>query len=112
MSFIAQICDAATVGSCRKPPTDRHDFNGDGKSDIAWRDSSGNAAVWLMNGAQVSQSLGVGNVSTAWSIVGTGDFDADGKGDVLWQDTNGNVAVWLMNDILWHDTSGNIAICL
>src|SRR5262249_41144518 len=23
-----------------------HDFNGDGKSDIAWRDNSGNAAVW------------------------------------------------------------------
>ena len=31
-----------------------HDFNGDGKSDIAWRDTGGDVAFWLMNGAQVS----------------------------------------------------------
>jgi hypothetical protein len=29
------------------------DVNGDGKSDILWRDTSGNFAVWFMNGAQV-----------------------------------------------------------
>ena len=28
-----------------------HDFNGDGKSDILFRDSLGDTAVWLMNGA-------------------------------------------------------------
>jgi hypothetical protein len=55
------------------------DFNADGKSDIAWRDTSGNAAVWLMNGAQLTQSAGLGSAPTTWSIVGTGDFDADGK---------------------------------
>ena len=31
-----------------------HDFNGDGASDIAWRDTGGNTAVWLMNGAQIA----------------------------------------------------------
>jgi hypothetical protein len=40
------------------PRTKSHDFNGDGKSDVAWRDTSGNAALWLMNGAQVLQSGG------------------------------------------------------
>jgi hypothetical protein len=28
------------------------DFNGDGNTDIRWRDISGNVAIWFMNGAQ------------------------------------------------------------
>ena len=64
-----------------------HDFNGDGKSDIAWRQSGGAAAVWLMNGAQVSQSGGLGTVPTNWQIVGQRDFNGDGKHDWLWRDT-------------------------
>jgi serralysin len=47
------------------------DFNGDGKSDILWRDTSGNVVVWLMNGGTVSSSLAVANVPTAWTIQGT-----------------------------------------
>ena len=27
-----------------------HDFNGDGASDIAWRDTAGDVSMWLMNG--------------------------------------------------------------
>jgi hypothetical protein len=46
------------------------DFNGDGKSDLLWRDSSGNVTVWFMNGTQLSQSAGVGNAPTVWSIQG------------------------------------------
>jgi hypothetical protein len=53
--------------------------------------------VVFLNGTQVTQSAGVGNVSIVWSIVGTGDFNSDGKGDILWSGTSGNVAVWLMN---------------
>jgi hypothetical protein len=36
-------------------------------------------AIWFMNGTQITSSAGVGNVSTAWSIIGTGDFNNDGK---------------------------------
>ena len=36
-----------------KSVTVAHDFNGDGKSDIAWLDTSGNVAIWLMNGTQI-----------------------------------------------------------
>ena len=76
-----------------------HDFNGDGKSDIAWRDTSGNVAIWEMNGTTVlnPNTAGVGNVATTWSIVGTGDFNGDGRWDILWSDTTGNVAIWEMN---------------
>jgi len=69
--------------------TATHDFNGDGKSDIAWRDTGGDVAIWLMSGTQVlnPNTAGVGNVATSWSIVGTGDFNGDGKWDILWHDS-------------------------
>jgi hypothetical protein len=76
---------------------DTHDFNADGKSDIAWRDTGGNAAVWLMNGATLLQSGGLGSAPTTWSVVGQRDFDGDGKSDWLWHDTSGNVAMWFLN---------------
>src|SRR5262245_23674771 len=43
-----------------------HNFNGDGKSDIVWRQTGGTTAIWLMNGAQVTQSAGLGTVGTSW----------------------------------------------
>src|SRR5229473_1678208 len=76
------------------------DFNGDGKSDILWRDTSGNVAIWEMNGTTVlnPNTAGVGNVTTNFKIAGSGDFNGDGKSDVLWRDTTGgNVAIWFMN---------------
>src|ERR1700722_7405013 len=37
-----------------------HDFNGDGYSDVLWRDTSGNDAMWLMNGGTISSNLQLG----------------------------------------------------
>jgi hypothetical protein len=76
-----------------------HDFNGDGKSDIAWFDTSSNIAIWLMNGTTVTNyptSL-VGTVPGQWGIVGQRDFNGDSFADLLARDTNGNVSIWLMN---------------
>jgi hypothetical protein len=77
--------------------TQTHDFNGDGMSDILWRDTSGNVAMWLMNGATVGTSSGVGGAPGVWSIAGQRDFNGDGNADLLWHDTSGNVAIWFMN---------------
>jgi hypothetical protein len=79
--------------------TATHDFNADGSSDVLWRDTSGNVAMWEMNGTSVlnPNAAGVGNVPTTWSILGQRDFDGDGYSDILWHDTSGNVAIWLMN---------------
>ena len=76
-----------------------HNFNGDGFSDIAWRDSSGNIAIWEMNGTTIlnPNSSFVGKVPGQWAIVGQRDFNGDGKADLLWRDTSGNVAIWEMN---------------
>jgi hypothetical protein len=74
-----------------------HDFSGDSKSDIAWRQNTGAAAIWLMNGAQVLQSAGLGTIATNWSIVGQRDFNGDTKHDWLWRDSSGNTAIWFLN---------------
>ena len=77
--------------------TNTHDYNGDGKSDIVWRDQIGDAAVWLMNGATPASAGGFAGVPTTWSIVGHRDFDGDGNYDLLWRDTSGNTAIWFLN---------------
>jgi hypothetical protein len=75
-------------------------------SDIVWRDTLGNTAIWLMNGAAVSSAGGLGNVPTAWSMVLTGDYDGDGKSDLLWRDLSGNTAIWFMNGVSVSSSGG------
>jgi hypothetical protein len=79
----------------------RNDVNGDGKADLVWRHmSSGEVAIWLMNGATIASSGFLGGVSLAWEIAGTGDVNGDGKADIIWRNGNtGTVAVWLMNGL-------------
>jgi hypothetical protein len=101
------IGDASGIGAAWvfvQPPslahkTNTHDFNRDGYSDIAWRDTSGNTEIWLMNGTTITNgsSSFVANVPTNWSIVGQRDFNGDGYADLLWHDTSGYVAIWEMN---------------
>ena len=48
------------------------DFDGDGRSDILWRNTvTGDIAMWFMNGVTLASGAGVGNVSTDWVIQGT-----------------------------------------
>jgi hypothetical protein len=74
-----------------------HDFNGDGFSDLAWRNTGGNAALWLMDAVAVLQSTALGAVPTMWSIAGTADFNGDRMSDILWNDANGDISIWFMN---------------
>jgi hypothetical protein len=68
---------------------------------------SGNTAIWLMNGSQISQTGGLGNVPTNWVVAETGDFNGDGKGDILWRDNgSGNTAIWFMNGVQISLTAG------
>ncbi len=81
-------CQAATA-----------DFNGDGKSDVVWRQSStGAVVVWLMNGSEIETNSLVATPGLEWQIATVGDFNGDGKSDVVWrQSSTGAVVVWLMN---------------
>jgi hypothetical protein len=78
----------------------KSDINGDRKSDIIWRRSSGEVYAWLMNGTGGSG----GALSTVpdanWKIAGVGDYDGNGKADILWRHAvTGQNYVWLMNGI-------------
>ena len=102
----------ATIASWIVEPSNRCDFNGDGKTDILWRNkSTGQNVVWLMNGTALSSYVWIDTVAdTNWEIVGTGDFNGDGKTDILWRNkSTGQNVVWLMNgtalsSYVWIDT--------
>ncbi len=129
------------------------DFSGDGRSDVLWRSTSGQTALWTMNGSTITSSASLTtagiavNPDPSWSVTGVGDFNGDGASDILWRNTSGALALWSMNgaaiigsgfvtaggtavnpdpswsvagigdfngdrmsDILWRNTSGGLAL--
>ena len=67
------------------------DFNGDGKSDILWRNDNGQI-VCLADERFAAPSASVCRRSgNDWHIVGTGDFNGDGNDDILWRNDSGFV---------------------
>jgi hypothetical protein len=91
--------------------TDTHDFDANGASDIAWRNSAnGQFAMWMMSNGQMSSGAGISQVPSIWSVVGTRDLNGDGHADVLWLDQNGNLGSWLMNgtNVLSQIGLGNV----
>ncbi len=73
------------------------DFNGDGLSDILWRNTNGDTGIWLTNANGSYSSIDFGTVDPSWSIQAVGDFNGDGKADILWRNTDGEVGEWLSN---------------
>lgn len=73
------------------------DLNGDGRSDILWRNDNGTIGEWLgqSNGGFSGNANVAYVVSTDWKIAGVADFDGDGRADILWRNDNGAVAEWL-----------------
>jgi hypothetical protein len=74
------------------------DFNGDGRSDILWRNDSGQLSEWLgtANGGFTDNGGTVNNVvAAAWHVQGIGDFNGDGRSDILWRNDSGQVSDWL-----------------
>jgi hypothetical protein len=44
------------------------DYNGDGKSDVLWRNANGDVDVWLMNGATIGSAVNLGVIPSSWSV--------------------------------------------
>ncbi|BAZ39064.1 Integrins alpha chain [Calothrix sp. NIES-4101] len=90
------------INDINKPPIQRrkHDFDGDGKADILWRDQiTGENAIWRINDFQLRDAAFITPVPDPnWKIVTTGDFNGDGKADILWRNyLSGENAIWMMD---------------
>ncbi|MBF0337947.1 MAG: DUF1566 domain-containing protein [Nitrospirae bacterium] len=78
----------------------KHDFNGDGKADVLWRNTkTGDVAIWLMDGAKMNGGGFIARGMAAdWGVKAIGDFNGDGKADALWQNTStGDVYIWIID---------------
>jgi len=77
------------------------DFDGDGHSDVFWRNTGfGNDAIW--RSANSATAMAAPTVSDQrWQVVATGDFDGDLKSDAVWRHSATGA------NVLWR--SGNAA---
>jgi len=74
-----------------------HDSNGDGKTDILRRHTSGALIMSLMNGASVVGSADSGIVPPDWTIVAIGDFNGDRRAGLLLRHASGVVSIWFID---------------
>jgi hypothetical protein len=101
---LLKFADVTLVGAAKTPA----DFNGDGTSDILYRDNSnGDTGFYaIVNGAN-SGWHDVGASSTAYSVVGVGDFTGSGTDDVLYRNAaTGDTGFYLISNGVnagWHD---------
>ena len=81
-------------------PAAAYDFNGDGHSDILFRNkTTGELEVWQMEGSRIVDLIPLPTMDPRWLAAGTGDFDFDGVTDILWYDPHrGTGRIWLMGD--------------
>jgi hypothetical protein len=85
------------------------DFNGDGKADLVWRNTStGDTILWLMDGTNIIAGSGyLGSVPPPWQIAGVGDFNGDTRSDLLWRNMSTGVnSIWLLNGTTVQPGSG------
>jgi hypothetical protein len=78
----------------------RHDFDGDGRADVYWRNSiTGDTGLWRMSGTTVAGAWNVHREpDMSWAVVGSGDFNGDGRADVLWRNSSsGQIYIHFMN---------------
>ncbi len=96
--MVKMAADKTVTIEFRLPRKARHDFDGDGISDVLWRNTTtGDVAIWLMDGMKINGGDFVAKgVSSDWDVKAIGDFNGDGKADVLWQNTAGDVYIWII----------------
>lgn len=72
------------------------DFDGDGKSDLVWRNvQTGANVIWRAADSTRSQAMST-VAAQAWQVAGSGDFNGDGHADLLWHNANdGSNTIWL-----------------
>jgi len=139
-SFTASTLNASTDYSTLARISDLNwdieaaaDFDGDGRTDLAWRNkATGQNSIWFLNGGNspsaLAQATGFKSAGTNigavvegtdyaylytvsdsnWKMKAAADYDKDGNTDLLWQnESNGSTSMWFMNKITNSDLTGS-----
>jgi len=69
------------------------DLNGNGSSDIMWRNTDGGLAYWAMRGL-TGTGVSLGTVATDMTLLGSGDLNGDGWADLVWRSGSGTLSTW------------------
>ena len=72
------------------------DFNGDGHSDILFKQENGNHNIWLMDETGKIGQIFVGK--STWTVEGVADFNDDNNTDILFKQDNGAYNIWLIDE--------------
>jgi Protein of unknown function (DUF1566)/FG-GAP-like repeat/FG-GAP repeat len=82
------------------------DFNGDGMSDIVWRNlATGNVVLSLMNGNVATwRGITAAPIALSVAIEAVGDFDNNGRADILWRNRSTGRSV-----MSYHNADGGVA---
>lgn len=88
------------------------DFDGDGMSDVLWRNSaSGQNWLYTMNGAVIETSNHINTISDLdWDFVGVGDYDNDGDSDIVLRNSTTGLNWMYQMDGSTIDTSSQINV--
>jgi serralysin len=94
--IVARAAEGGGVEISIGNPDAENDFNGDGRSDVLWRQDGGMVNGWFgqANGGFAGNANSNQLVSNDWAIVGTGDFNGDGRDDILWRHSGGSITSW------------------
>ena len=75
------------------------DFNGDGKADLLFENTSGTYAIWDLSGSAIVGGGTIGNPGSNWVYEGIADIFGDHQSSILFQNTStGQYETWNMND--------------
>ena len=82
-----------------------HDFNHDLYSDIVWRSSSGDIALWAIRDDAVIAAPSLGRVPANLHFVSSGDLNGDLTTDIVWHNqSTGLVSAWFFSNLQASNT--------
>jgi uncharacterized protein (DUF1800 family) len=96
----AALVAVSSTFALAAPAPAKTDFDGNGRTDLVWRNSANGASgLWLMNGLAAASTATI-VTDPNWGIVTTADTNGDGRSDLVWRNSaSGQTAIWLMNGL-------------
>jgi FG-GAP-like repeat len=98
LGFALTLLTTLSWPASAQNPAATHDFDGNGYSDFAWEDASGDVAIWLFTpglGTVGSNSIGTMSPGAGWNLVGEDKFFGGSTSQLLWQNVQNNqLVIW------------------